>query len=123
MKVYDAFQMFKHAIACYTACATNEEKREIKKLTLLNCIWTLPKKAKISAGATDAYEERIKAERAQAEEFINSMKPAENLFDDIGVEFNIAFCEFHELLSCLDKTDKELDYLKRYTFDFTEDDE
>ena len=117
---YDAFQMFKHAIACYTDCATEEEKRPIKKLTLLNCIWTLSNPDKLSDKASEEYAKRKKEEMDNAKKFaklMNENSELKNLFNEEGikVEFSVEFCEFGNLLSRLDKTEDELSYLKRYT--------
>ncbi len=116
MKVYDAFQMFKHAVACYTACA-QEEKRDIKKLTLLNCVWTLPNadKLKIEQNSKD-YKEREKREHKEFEEFKSIMMPEGKLFDKKEFEFDIQFYTFKDFLALLDKSENELNYLKRYTF-------
>lgn len=112
---YDAFQMFKHAVACYTAC-TVEEPRPIRKLTLVNCVWTLPNPDLLAEGFRDRY---IRAEKAEADEFklfCVNMKPVKELFALNSIDFNICFYTFSDFLQLFKKTPAELDYLRRYTF-------
>ena len=116
MKVYDAFQMFKHAVACYTAFA-QEEKRQIKKLTLVNCVWTLPDayKLKTEKNRKD-YTERETLEHEEFEEFKSIMMPEGKLLDEKEFDFDIQFYTFKDFLARLEKSEDELNYLKRYTF-------
>lgn len=116
MTRYDAFQMFKHAVACYTACA-GEEAREIKKLTLVNCVWTLPMPKKHSSVDSDRYISEESCEHTEFDEFVRLMQPVKSLFAGLKVDFDIQFYAFKDFLSLLDKTESELNYLKRYTFD------
>jgi len=112
---YDAFQMFKHTVACYTACMV-EEPRPIKKLTLVNCIWTLPNSDLLDEKFRERY---ICDERAEVEEFKQfktAMAPIKQLFADEGIDFNICFYTFTDFLQLFKKTPAELDYLRRYTF-------
>ncbi len=110
---YDAFQMFKHAVACYTAIVS-EEPRKIEKLTLVNCAWTLSKPELLSEKSKERYlrEERIELE--EFEIFKNAMEPVKTLFEKQGVEFDIRFFKFGDFLKLFDKTECELEYLKRY---------
>jgi len=115
MTRYDAFQMFKHAVACYSACA-GEESRSIKKLTLVNCVWTLPVPDRLSLNAYDRYIREENCEHTEFDEFMEVMQPAKTLFLDLNIDFDIKFYTFNKFLSLLDKTDEELSYLRRYTF-------
>lgn len=116
MERYDAFQMFKHAVACYSACV-GEEKRGIKKLTLVNCVWTLPAKDRLSTTARERYIREERCEHAEFEAFVQVMQPVKALFAKLNVDFDIRFYTFNNFLALLDKTDCEMDYLRRYTFD------
>lgn len=105
---YDAFQMFKHAVACYNACCSGKITG-IKKLTLLNCVWTLP----------DKYQEKNDKEKAEFEVFYNIVnKDIAELFAGFNpkIKFAIEFVTVKDFISRLEKTPKELNYLKRYTF-------
>lgn len=113
---YDAFQMFKHALACYSACM-GEEPRKIKKLTLVNCVWTLPVPDRLSSKCRDRYIKDESCEHAEFTEFIHFMQPAKKLFADICVDFDIKFYAFKDFLSLFEKSADELNYLRRYTFD------
>lgn len=118
MKNYDAFQMFKHTAACYNACM-HEEPGRIKKLTLVNCVWTLPDVSLLSEEYREKYIAAEKAERDEFEQFKKTMEEegVKKLFLDKGVDFDICFYTFSEFLGLFNKTENELDYLKRYTFE------
>ena len=116
MTRYDAFQMFKHTVACYSACAF-QEKRKIKKLTLVNCAWTLSKPELLEEKYRERYLREEECERYEFEEFKKSMAPVKKLFADIGVDFDICFYSVQELLSLLEKDTEERNYLRRYTFE------
>ncbi len=114
MTRYDAFQMFKHTVACYSACA-GEEAREIKKLTLVNCAWTLSIPEVLEPKHCKRYRAEEKLEHCEFEEFKKLMQPAIKLFSDIGVDFDICFYSFNDFLKLMEKNEDELDYLRRYT--------
>lgn len=113
---YDAFQMFKHAVACYTACVA-EDPRPIKKLTLVNCAWTLPSPEVLTPELRDRYRREEGTELAEFAQFKEAMEPVKVLFADKGIQFNIQFFKFSEFLSLFRKTPAELEYLRRYTLD------
>ena len=117
MARYDAFQMFKHTIALYNACSKNEQ-RKIRKLTLVNCVWTLPDPNTLSKAHRDRYRFEEKCERYEFDEFRGAMRPVKKLFTDVGVDFEIEFYTFGEFLSLIKKSEEEQRYLRRYT-DFT----
>ena len=110
---YDAFQMFKHAVACYTACV-KEEPRAIKKLTLVNCVWTFQNPEQLSLKYQERYLKEEEAEREEFEQFKSEMEPVKTLFATKGIEFDIKFYTFKEFLKLFTKTEEELKYLVRY---------
>lgn len=111
---YDAFQMFKHAAACYNACFF-EEERKIKKLTLLNCVWNVPADV-LGEKYYSRYVRHKQCELGEFNEFCDIMNPVKELFRDKGVDFNIEFCWLNDFIATLEKSQDELEYLKRYTF-------
>lgn len=114
MTRYDAFQMFKHAVACYTACVS-EEARKIKKLTLVNCAWTLSTPEVLEPKHKERYLREEECELAEFEQFKEIMAPVKSLFAAMDVDFDICFYNFNDFLALLDKTSDELEYLRRYT--------
>ena len=111
---YDAFQMFKHTVACYTAIV-KEEPRYIEKLTLVNCAWTISKPELLGEKLKERYLYEEQAELAEFQQFKEIMKPVRDLFKRQGVQFDICFFTFDEFLQMFLKTNEELDYLRRYT--------
>ena len=109
---YDASQMFKHAVACYNAICTSE-KDKVKKLTLVNCVWTLSN-SNLLGDDEFKYIEREKLELKEFNEFKKIMEPLKDLFKSKGVDFDIVFYTFNDFLNLIDKTQAELDYLERY---------
>lgn len=112
---YDAFQMFKHAVACYTAIVA-EEPRKIEKLTLVNCAWTLSDPALLSEKSRERYLREEHTELEEFEIFKNAMEPVKTLFEKHSVEFDIRFFKFGDFLGLFEKTEEEIEYLRRYTF-------
>lgn len=112
---YDAFQMFKHAVACYTAIVS-EEPRKIKKLTLVNCAWTLSDPALLPEKSRERYLREERVELEEFEVFRNAMEPVKALFKAKGVDFDIKFFKFSDFLALFEKTEEEKNYLRRYTF-------
>lgn len=118
IKNYDAFQMFKHTVACYRACFDKEaEPRIIKKLTLANCIWTLPESAKIDEDIWNRHCTDLHIIKGEFGEFKEIMQPVVNLFKEKGFDFDIVLYTFNDFLALLEKDKEELDYLRRYTFE------
>ena len=111
---YDAFQMFKHTAACYTACM-KEEPRKIRKLTLVNCAWTITRKDLLEAELQKRYNDEEDIELHEFDRFIKIMEPVKELFASRGVQFEIWFYPFAEFLQIFDKMDEERYYLRRYT--------
>lgn len=117
-KNYDAAQMFKHALALYRDCYENRSNQEqnIQKLTLLNCVWTLTSPQKLeTVKAQQQYSNTLSKETTEFENFSTLMEPIKVLFKKVlGIDFDIRFCTFAELLSMLNKTEDELKKLQRY---------
>lgn len=111
---YDAFQMFKHAVACYTAIA-KEESREIKKLTLVNCAWMITNADLLDTELKERYIREKKEELYGFGQFKEIMEPVKSLFSKKNVQFDMKFYSYAEFLGLFDKTDEELSYLRRYT--------
>ena len=114
MTRYDAFQMFKHTVACYSACAYKEQ-RKIEKLTLVNCAWTLSDPQRLEPKYRERYLREEECELYEFDDFKQIMQPAKTLFADLGVDFDIQFYALNDFLALLDKDAEELDYLRRYT--------
>lgn len=111
---YDAFQMFKHTVACYTACVS-EEKRPVKKLTLLNIIWDLARSEELpSDESMRIYDEIAATERFELDLFFRRMEPVKKLFEDIGVKFEFKAIKMSDIPVLFEYDDDELKYLKRY---------
>lgn len=113
MERYDAFQMFKHVSACYTACLDDNPGR-IEKLTLVNCAWTLQHPSALSPESLKEYLCNEKQEKDEFDMFSKIMEPVKTHFTDIGVNFDIRFYTFSDFLAILKKTPEELAYLERY---------
>ena len=111
---YDTFQMFKHAVACYTAIA-KEESREIKNLTLVNCAWMITDIDLLDAELKERYIREKEEELYGFGQFKEIMEPVKDLFAKKNVQFDIKFYSYAEFLGLFDKTDEELNYLRRYT--------
>ena len=111
---YDAFQMFKHAVALYRMCM--EKELDVRKLTLLNCAWTLSSSDVIrSADSRWKYASAWNTEIHEFDRFTTQMRPIKELFrSELGVDFEIRMCTFAELLGMLEKEPEELAYLERY---------
>lgn len=111
---YDAFQMFKHAVALYRMCM--EKELDVRKLTLLNCAWTLSSPDVIrDADARGKYASAWNTEIHEFDRFTTQMRPIKELFrSELGIDFEIEMCTFRELLGMLEKDPEELAYLERY---------
>lgn len=115
MKRYDAFQMFKHTVACYNAAISSaEEKRPFNKLTLVNCVW-MPSEDKLPGEKfSEKYNEKKEQEHKEFEQFKEIMEDVKPLFADVNVDFEICFYTVDEFLNMLKKNPEELDALHRY---------
>lgn len=114
MEHYDAFQMFKHVCACYNACKT-KNPGEIRKLTLVNCVWTLSDPTILSEKSYNKYMSALEMEYMEFNKFKRTMTSIKECFSDINVDFDICFCTFNDFLSMMSKSTEELNYLRRYT--------
>jgi len=101
---YDAIQMTIHILGIYNFIKS-EKNNNIKKISLINCIW--------DCKGIPQYETEAK----EANNFIPKantyFKP---LFKNMGIDFNIEHYTFHELKNMIDfsRDKKRLEYLKRY---------
>ena len=104
---YDAFQMLKHLLAIYTEASRRAEVAEPlpKRVILLNCVWEMTHPEKL--GRYEAKYRKLEAEEhAQYQEFSEAVKPLAQLFADIGIEFDLRYLTFTEMLDSLElKTD------------------
>ena len=104
---YDAFQMMKHLLAIYTEASRRAEAAEPlpKRVILLNCVWEMTHPEKL--GRYEAKYRKLEAEEhAQYQEFSEAVKPLAQLFADIGIEFDLRYLTFTEMLDSLElKTD------------------
>ncbi len=116
MKRYDAFQMFKHTVACYNAAiSSSEEKRMFNKLTLVNCVW-MPSEDKFSEKEfCKRYIEKKEQEHKDFEQFKEIMEDVKPLFADVNVDFEICFYTVDEFLDILVKKPEAVNALRRYT--------
>ena len=114
LKRYDAFQMYKHICGCYTACL-NKDPGVIRKLTLVNCIWSLPVPSVLTPESRIHFESDLREERDGFDQFCRTMAPIKDAFAQIGVDFDVRIFTFQEFLALQKKTPTELDYLRRYT--------
>lgn len=112
---YDTFQMFKHAVACYTACVNKkEEARPIKKLTLLNILWRLGFESELSDESQKIYSSIFNTENMELKIFLERMQPVKKLFADIGVEFDIEAMNSSYFPIFFNLSQNKASYLVRY---------
>lgn len=113
---YDGCQMFKHAISLYRACYEYKIPRKTKRLTLLNCVWTLPHSDFLSNEASKRkYAESWKKEMEEFKYFKALMQPIKELFAlTLKIDFDIELCTFKETVEMLEKPRNELIYYERY---------
>lgn len=65
--------MLKHSIALYNACYKKE--KDIKKLTLVNCVWELDFINSLSTLSKKKYSSTLKNEHDEFHVFYKSMQP------------------------------------------------
>ncbi len=112
-KRYDCFQMFKHILACYNYCAKH---RNIKKLTLVNCVWEIKNPDSIG-GLPDRYKTICAEEHKEFDLFKKLSCKVKTVFDAIGVEFNVEYIPYYEFAEkVVELSDEEKEYLNRYNF-------
>lgn len=109
---YDAFQMLKHSIALYNACYKKE--RDIKKLTLVNCVWEPDFIDDFSTLSHKRYNLSLKNEHAEFNVFYKSMQPVKSLFNAIGVEFDICYYSLSNFIKIVKLSEERKVYLRRY---------
>jgi hypothetical protein len=110
---YDAFQIFKHTLACYNEC--QENLLGLKKLTLVNCVWELPCPERLSYFAKQRYQSYENIEHQEFAVFYRVSLPIRQMFAGIGVDFDICYYSMADFLSLIEKDATSIQYLKRYT--------
>ncbi|MPM24357.1 hypothetical protein SDC9_70839 [bioreactor metagenome] len=109
---YDVFQMLKHSIALYNACYKKE--RDIKKLTLVNCVWEPDFIDSLSDSSQKKYSGALKNEHDEFHVFYKSMQPAKALFNAIGVKFDICYYSLSDFAKIMELSEERKVYLRRY---------
>ena len=111
IKRYDACQMFKHTLGIYNYARKNELKE--KKITLLNCIWTLNES--LGDKKLDQQYKQIEQEEwNEFNKFIECMFNPINAFSKIGIDFSIKLITEKDLESILDLSEEKRKWLERY---------
>jgi len=124
---YDAWQMFKHTLAIYNAASKTTKDRisqktgsiagKYNKITLANVVFEMDTAMIGNGKLADEYTKALALERYEARDFINTMCETglKNLFkNNCGVEFDICYISAHEFAAMFEKSQSEIDYLKRY---------
>lgn len=116
-RFFDAFQMIKHLLAIYNYFMKNKFKSR-QKVVLLNCHWE-PSKDYISnhtySNRTIPLDKTYEDFKNTAKRFVAMQKgeiKIKSLFDGIGVDLELAFCNHRELIDVVGKENDR--YLKRY---------
>ncbi len=109
---YDAFQMFKHTLACYNACRNGEIKTD--KLTLLNVVWEMEDLSSLSDKTAEKYKKLLENEHNEFDVFYSKIAPIKELFKTIGVKFDICYYSVSKFLSISKLSNKHKNYLTRY---------
>lgn len=132
-KRYDAWQMFKHMLAIYnhlsahTAEALKERQRQNKSIdvnmtgkfstaSLVNVVFE-PSPDIFSARTKNSYLKLLKEEHEERDIFLEIIQNSglhEIFREDCGVDFHIKYMTAAEFIDCLEKTEEEKEYLKRY---------
>lgn len=110
---YDRSQMFKHVLALYNACRT--ENLSATQLKLLNCVWEPPRDYQLSS-ETNQWIEAVRTEEHRGfREFCHIMEPIVNLFQsDLSIDFQIEYLTAEAFLHCVEHPSVEERLLKRY---------
>lgn len=111
---YDAFQMLKHALACYNTC--QEQIIPIKKLTLMNCVWELPNSNILQLNSRKRYEMQLALEHSEFDAFYTAMQPVFKLFQEANIAFAVRYYNLFDFMGAMNLSDAKKQYLKRYTF-------
>lgn len=130
---YDAWQMFKHILAiynhlsAYTGKMLRERQKQrqdidvdmagrFKTATLVNVVFEASTDI-FSDKSKKRYLELLQEEHEERDKFLEIIKKSElhRLFkEDCRVDFRIEYMTAAEFIDCLDKTEKEKEYLRRY---------
>lgn len=121
---YDACQMFKHLLAIYNAVSGNAKvnpmmKDAFYKVSLLNVVCE-PPYVLVSKAEQEDYKKQLDREHEEAAKFKELVQKAgiPVIFEnDLHVDFQLEYLSVKEFVDCLVKEEKQIEYLKRYTFD------
>lgn len=111
IKRYDACQMYKHALGIYNYVRQNELKG--KKVTLLNCVWTMDADLKDEKSALQ-YKQIEDEEYSGFVKFKDCMFNVINAFSKLGIDFSIKFVTVKEFVELLDIPEEKKNWLNRY---------
>ncbi len=111
---YDAFQILKDALGIYNAFYESQYDG-YKKVVLLDTLWQIESPKKLGKQAQDQYEAFHAEMLREYEDFKVKFKPVVQLFGDINIDFDVILLSNTEFLELVEKSDEQLDYLKRYT--------
>lgn len=110
---YDAFQMFKHTLALFTACKKGEIKPE--RLTLVNCVWELSDTKFLSDKDKSRYDKLHTKEISEFAHFKAEAKPIIELFKSaFNIDFDIEYYSMRDFAALIDMRDARRKYLERY---------
>ena len=112
LNIYDAFQMLKHSIALYNE--SNKKETDIKKLTLVNCVWEPDFVDSLSTLYQEKYKAALKNEHDEFDVFYKAMQPVKGLFEAIGVDFDICYYSLSDFMKIIKLSDDRRKYLRRY---------
>lgn len=117
---YDSPQMLKHLLGIYNTLKDakinhDSEFHNIKKVTLLNCVWELNDPS-VLGNFSFEYLNRLQQQHIEYRLFESNFRPIIDLFkNNLNIEFELHYVTHKELIDVLDKSQKELDYLLRYS--------
>jgi hypothetical protein len=110
---YDAFQMMKHTLAIYNVLRRDEgEFKDIKKVTLVNCVWTIEHPERLDTASTEKYKKCYLQEQKEFYEFRKRYQPIIELFSGLQISFDMIFLPFWDFVKNFDRNSDNL--LQRY---------
>jgi hypothetical protein len=112
-KRYDAYQMLKHSLAIYNMLR-NGKLKDVKSITLVNCIWELKNIDLLSIKCQKKYIEILKVEKNEFSQFYNFCILIKKLFLNQGVKFDIIYLPHNELVNMIDMKPIIKNKLNRY---------
>lgn len=111
-KRYEAMEMVRHALGCYNAVKAGDI--ELKKLSLVNVIWTMPYDVTIPDNTNERYCWREWTIFKEYDYMKKLMNPVHELFASIGVEFHIELCTVEQFMDMMEMTEDKKKYMERY---------